>query len=95
MDSNQLLALLQSTLDPNPNVRLQAELHLAQACSEPRASWSRSCLMIWTNLHEGTADGLLASAETALGLARIATEQQVDIPWRQVCPFPSSDLASG
>ncbi|BGP06448.1 hypothetical protein JCM10049v2_002270 [Rhodotorula toruloides] len=60
MDNNQLLALLQSTLDPNPNVRLQAELHLAQACSEP---------------------------QTALGLARIATEQQVDIPWRQAASF--------
>jgi hypothetical protein len=31
MDAPQLLQLLQATLDANPNTRLQAELHLAQA----------------------------------------------------------------
>lgn len=31
MDAQQLLQLLQATLDANPNTRLQAELHLAQA----------------------------------------------------------------
>jgi hypothetical protein len=37
MDSSQILQLLQSTLDPNPNVRLQAELHLSKAFEAPRA----------------------------------------------------------
>lgn len=60
MDAPQLLQLLQATLDANPNTRLQAELHLAQA--------SRS-------------------SETALGLARLATDQQVEVPWRQAASF--------
>ena len=31
MDTNQLVQLLQATLDPNPNTRVQAELSLAEA----------------------------------------------------------------
>jgi hypothetical protein len=31
MDTNQLVQLLQATLDPNPNIRVQAELSLAEA----------------------------------------------------------------
>ncbi|GAA5841531.1 hypothetical protein JCM3766R1_003978 [Sporobolomyces carnicolor] len=60
MDTNQLVQLLQATLDPNPNTRVQAELSLAEA--------SRS-------------------SETALGLARIATEQQVEVHLRQSASF--------
>ncbi|GAA5868959.1 hypothetical protein JCM16303_000320 [Sporobolomyces ruberrimus] len=60
MDTNQLVQLLQATLDPNPNTRLQAELNLAEA--------SRS-------------------SELALGLARIATEQQVEVHLRQSASF--------
>ncbi|GAA5867303.1 hypothetical protein JCM1840_005019 [Sporobolomyces johnsonii] len=60
MDANQLLELLRSTLSADPNVRLQAELHLVEA--------SRS-------------------SETALGLARIATEQQVEVHLRQAASF--------
>ncbi|GAA5855822.1 hypothetical protein JCM8547_000374 [Rhodosporidiobolus lusitaniae] len=60
MDSTQLLQLLQATLDPNPNTRVQAELSLAEAVRAP---------------------------QTAVGLARIATEQQVEVHWRQAASF--------
>ncbi|BGP38381.1 hypothetical protein JCM10449v2_002313 [Rhodotorula kratochvilovae] len=60
MDSHALLQLLQATLDPNPNTRLQAELSLAKAQLSP---------------------------ETALGLARIATAQEVEVHWRQAACF--------
>ncbi|GAA6037267.1 hypothetical protein JCM8097_008653 [Rhodosporidiobolus ruineniae] len=59
-DMSALLQLLQSTLDPNPNTRVQAELNLAQAQRSP---------------------------ETALGLARIATAQEVEVHWRQAASF--------
>ncbi|GAA6059323.1 hypothetical protein JCM10212_005903 [Sporobolomyces blumeae] len=60
MDTNQLLHLLQATLDPNPNTRVQAELNLVEASKQ---------------------------SETALGLARIATEQQVEVHLRQSASF--------
>ncbi|GAA5921433.1 hypothetical protein JCM3775_003046 [Rhodotorula graminis] len=60
MDSNQLLHLLQATLDADVNTRVSAELALAKAQQ---------------------------SSETALGLARIATAQEVDVPWRQAACF--------
>ncbi|GAA5933997.1 karyopherin KAP114 [Sporobolomyces koalae] len=60
MDTNTLLQLLQATLDADPNVRVRAELSLAEATR---------------------------SSETALGLARIATEQQVEVHLRQSASF--------
>ncbi|KPV76594.1 uncharacterized protein RHOBADRAFT_52581 [Rhodotorula graminis WP1] len=60
MTSNQLLHLLQATLDADVNTRVSAELALAKAQQ---------------------------SSETALGLARIATAQEVDVPWRQAACF--------
>ncbi|GAA5825501.1 hypothetical protein JCM5353_005327 [Sporobolomyces roseus] len=60
MDTDSLLQLLQATLDPNPNTRVQAELNLVEA--------SRS-------------------SETALGLAKIATEQRVEVHLRQSASF--------
>ncbi|GAA6011372.1 hypothetical protein JCM10207_008317 [Rhodosporidiobolus poonsookiae] len=61
MDTSQLLSLLQATLNASdPNVRIRAELGLAEAQRTP---------------------------ETAVGLARIATEQSVEVPWRQAACF--------
>ncbi|GAA5974253.1 hypothetical protein JCM11641_003356 [Rhodosporidiobolus odoratus] len=57
---DQLLQLLQATLSPDPNTRIQAELSLNKAQQSP---------------------------ETAVGLAKIATEQQVEVHWRQAASF--------